>query len=304
MLILRRFSVSGESKFGHTARPNSVVGHITTRNDSSLFVSNNWSPISGLLRPILDFMTCPKVFQFLKSAEAHAGLRSTQLFVLLWVSDYLFNVHRGILIYCLQKSLIPMGAISGVPGLSDWSQDRELMRKPDETYRKYLRPSIDTDGSCNIVTKIAWGLYCIELGGIFSEQFPDWESATSYFQYLAEGYNGCLSPVITSSYIEDLSGLWAQVHPALFEVTRWLEPFIDYEPDYDRATPLYDATIALGRHARELFSRRGGVRASQEASLIRDKNLMQLLRDHQSGELLKMQCEMESVTSCSRFAQL
>ncbi|KAI9456854.1 hypothetical protein BJY52DRAFT_1275024 [Lactarius psammicola] len=272
-------SISGESKFGPTAKPNSVVGHITTRNDSSPFVSNNWSPISELLRPILDFMT------------------STQLFDLLWVSDNLFNVHGGILIYCLQKSLIPMGAISGVPGLSDWSQDRELMRKPDETYRKYLRPSIDTDGSCNSVTKIAWYLYCIELGGIFSEQFPDWESAISFFQNLAEGYNGCLSPMITSSYIEDLSGLWAQVHPALLEVTRWLEPFIDYGPDYDRATPLYDATIALGRHARELLSRRGGVRASQGASIVWDKNLMQLLRDHRSGELLKMQCEMESVMS-------
>ncbi|KAI9456860.1 hypothetical protein BJY52DRAFT_1379845 [Lactarius psammicola] len=288
-------SVSGESKFGPTARPNSVVDHITTRNDSSLFVSKNWSPISGLLRPILDFMTCPEVFQFLKSAEAHAGLRSTQLFDLLWVSDNLFNVHGGILTYCLQKSLIHMDSISGVPGLSDWSQDRELMQKLDETYRQYLRPSIDTDGSCNSVTKVAWDLYWLNLGGIFSEQFPDWESAISFFQNLAEGYNGCLSPVITSSYIEDLSRLWAQVHPALLEVTRWLEPFIDYGPDYHRTTPLFDATIALGRHARELFTRRGYIRESCVTSVIREKNLMQLLREHRSRELRKMQREMESV---------
>ena len=40
-------------------------------------------------------------------------------------------------------------------------------------------------------------------------------------------------------------------------MTRWLEPFIDYGPDCNRATPLYDATIALERRARELLSRRG-----------------------------------------------
>jgi hypothetical protein len=40
-------------------------------------------------------------------------------------------------------------------------------------------------------------------------------------------------------------------------VTRWFEPFIDYGPDSDRFTPLYDATIALGRRARELLSRSG-----------------------------------------------
>jgi hypothetical protein len=41
------------------------------------------------------------------------------------------------------------------------------------------------------------------------------------------------------------------------QVTRWLEPFIDYGPDCNRATPLYDATIALERRSRELLSRRG-----------------------------------------------
>lgn len=40
-------------------------------------------------------------------------------------------------------------------------------------------------------------------------------------------------------------------------MTRWLEPFIDYGPDYIRNTPFYDATIVLGCRARELFSRRG-----------------------------------------------
>ncbi|KAH9029333.1 hypothetical protein EDB83DRAFT_2526189 [Lactarius deliciosus] len=190
-----------------------------------------------------------------------------------------------------------MDAISGVPGLSAWSQNPELMQKLDETYCKHLRPHIDTDGSRNSATKVAWEMYCVELGGIFSEQLPDWESATSFFQNLSEEYGGYLNPIITSSYIEDLSALWTQVHPALLEVTRWLEPFIDYGPDYHRETPLYDATIALGRHARELSSRRGVVKESPGASLMRDKNLIRLLREHRTGKLRTMQREMESVIS-------
>ncbi|KAH9173731.1 hypothetical protein EDB89DRAFT_1957396 [Lactarius sanguifluus] len=288
--------MSRVSKFGPTAGSNDVVDHITMENDGFIFTSGDRFPISGLLRPILDFMTCPEVFRFLKSAEAHAILRSSQLSDLFWVSDNLLNVHGGILIHCLQKSLITMDAISGHDP-SAWSQDSELMQKLDEIYRKQLRPHIDTDGSRNSVTKIAWEMYCLELGGIFSEQFPDWESAILFFQNLSEEYGGFLNPIITSSYIEDLTALWTQVHPALLEVTRWLEPFIDYGPDYHRATPLYDATIALGRHARELFLRREGVKESPGASLMRDKNLMRLLREHRSGELRKMQREMTSVIS-------
>ncbi len=100
--------VSRESKFGPTAKPNSVIDHITTGNDTSLFTSNDWFPISGLLRRILDFMTCPEVFQFLKSAEAHAGLRSTQLFDLFWVSDNLFNVHGGVRCPLLVEDVIAL----------------------------------------------------------------------------------------------------------------------------------------------------------------------------------------------------
>ena len=40
-------------------------------------------------------------------------------------------------------------------------------------------------------------------------------------------------------------------------MTRWFEPFIDYGPDCNRATPLHDATIALRHRAYELLSRRG-----------------------------------------------
>ncbi|KAH8984000.1 hypothetical protein EDB86DRAFT_169578 [Lactarius hatsudake] len=67
--------MSRVSKFSPTAGPNDVVDHITTGNDGSIFAGGDRSPISGLLRPILDFMTCPEVFRFLKSAEAHAILQ-------------------------------------------------------------------------------------------------------------------------------------------------------------------------------------------------------------------------------------
>ena len=69
---------------------------IATDNDNSTFISNDRSPISGLLKPILDFMACPEVHHFLKWAEAHPGLRNTQLFDLLWVTNNLFNVHGGV----------------------------------------------------------------------------------------------------------------------------------------------------------------------------------------------------------------
>ena len=193
--------------------------------------------------------------------------------------------------YGFQKSLIPMDAISGIAGSSAWSQDTKLMQKLDGTYRKCLRPHIDTDGSRNSVAKAAWESYCFELGGIFSKHFPDWESRTPFFQDLSRGYE-CLGPMITSSYIEDMSALWKEVQPALLEVptqkklifavssliqsvqvTRWLEPFIDYGPNYHGTTRLFDAPIALGRHARELFNRRGGIKEPAMVSTMRANNV-------------------------------
>ena len=96
--------------------------------------------------------------------------------------------------------------------------------------------------------------------------------------------------MITSSYIEDMSSLWTEVHPALLEVkkrlfadfgvdpstvqvTRWLEPFIDYGLDYHRATPLYDATIALGRYARDLFNKKGRITEPVMFSTTRANNV-------------------------------
>lgn len=289
--------VSREPKPRPLAEPDRVVvGHTGMEADSTLVIMDDRSPISGFLKPILDFMTCPEVFRFLKLAEAHPGLRNTQLFDLFWVADNLFNVHGGILIYCLQKSFIPMDAISGVTGSSAWSQDPELVQKLDETYCKHLRPHIDTDGTCDIAAKVAWESYCVELAGIFSKHLPDWEPATPVIQDLSREYD-FLSPMITSSYIEDLSGLWTEVHPALLEVTRWLEPFIDYGPNYHNATRLYDAPIALGRHARELFNRRGSVKEPAMFSTMRANNLIRLLCETRARELKNMQREMVSVMS-------
>jgi hypothetical protein len=68
---------------------------VVTEKDCSIFISNDPSPISGLLK-LLDFMACPEVHRFLKWAEAHPGLRNTQLFDLLWVANHLFSVHGGV----------------------------------------------------------------------------------------------------------------------------------------------------------------------------------------------------------------
>ena len=125
------------------------------------------------------------------------------------------------MIYCLQESFIPMDAISRGTGSSSWSQDPDLMQKLDETYCKHLRPHIDTDGSLDRnhsdIAKAAWESYCFELCGVFSELVPDWESATPFFQNLSRAYDR-LGPIITSSYLEDMSSLWTEVHPALLEV--------------------------------------------------------------------------------------
>ncbi|KAF8261961.1 hypothetical protein EI94DRAFT_1744836 [Lactarius quietus] len=241
------------------AEPNSV----RTENANSLIIKNGRSPVSGLLKPILDFMICPELSRLRKWASAHPGLRSTQLFDLVWVADNIFNVHGGVLIYCLQQSFIPMDAISGTTGSSAWSQD---------------------------------------LG---ASQTGKPGSTTPFFQNLSREY-GCLGPIITSSYIEDLSALWAEVHPRFWrlgaQVTRWLEPFVDCGPDYHRVTPLHDVTIALGRHARELFNRRAGNKEPAMYSTMRANNLMRLLCEHRSGDLRNMQQELEFVSRGSETA--
>jgi hypothetical protein len=64
-------------------------------NDQSLFTENR-SPISGLLGPILNFMECSEVSEFLKQAETHPGLRGIKIFDLSWVLQNFFNVHGGV----------------------------------------------------------------------------------------------------------------------------------------------------------------------------------------------------------------
>ena len=91
-------SGSGKSKSDPTAG-------VAKEKHCSIPLRKDRSPISGLLK--LDFMTCPEVFRFLKWAEAHPGLKSTQLFDLLWVSDNLFNMHGGV-----RQPLLAEGVIS------------------------------------------------------------------------------------------------------------------------------------------------------------------------------------------------
>jgi hypothetical protein len=75
---------------------NNLFGCVATGNDESLFTSKDRSPISGMLSPILNFITSSDVLQFLKQAAVHDGLRNTQIFDLLWVLNNLFNIHGGV----------------------------------------------------------------------------------------------------------------------------------------------------------------------------------------------------------------
>jgi hypothetical protein len=112
-----------------------------------------------------------------------------------------------------------MGDISQSLGLNEWSRDPVLCRELDEAYLKELRPHIQTDGDHDGVSSAAWKSYCLELAVIFSEHFPEWRSVR-FFRDLSENYRGCFNPVITTSYIEDLTTLWAKVHPALLEANQ------------------------------------------------------------------------------------
>ena len=65
---------------------------VATVNDSC----GDRPPTTGLLDYILDCKACHEVYQIFKWAEAHPGLRKTQLFDLLWVANNFFNVHGGV----------------------------------------------------------------------------------------------------------------------------------------------------------------------------------------------------------------
>jgi hypothetical protein len=183
-----------------------------------------------------------------------------------------------------------MDGITRLLGSEEWSHDVGFLQKLDEAYRRELRPHIYTDGNYNSGARVAWKAYCFELVQIFSERFSSWPSV-GHLRDLSESYTGCFNPVITTSYIDDLVTLWTPVHPALLEVTRWFEPFVDYGPDHNSATPLHDATIALRHRACELLSR-GGAK-ELEADWGADC-LLQFLREHRP-ELAGMQLEMERV---------
>ena len=69
---------------------------VATGDYKSLFTCKNRSPLSGMLSPILKFITSSDVFQFLKEIETHGGLRNTQMFDLSWVLNNFFNIHGGV----------------------------------------------------------------------------------------------------------------------------------------------------------------------------------------------------------------
>ena len=112
-----------------------------------------------------------------------------------------------------------MSDISQSLGSDVWSRDPVLSQKLDKAYLKELHPHIQTDGDYDSVSSAAWKSYCLELAVIFSEHFPEWRSVR-FFRDLSESYRGCYNPVITTSYIEDLTILWTKVHPALLEVNQ------------------------------------------------------------------------------------
>jgi hypothetical protein len=112
-----------------------------------------------------------------------------------------------------------MSDISQSLGSNVWTRDPVLIRKLDDTYRKELHPHIETDGDYNTGASVAWKSYCLEVAVIFSERFPKWQSAR-YFRDLSNSYKGCFNPMITTSYIEDLTVLWTKVHPALLEANQ------------------------------------------------------------------------------------
>jgi len=77
--------------------PENAFSSIATGSDRTLFAaSKDRSFVSQMLSPILKSVTSSDMFQFLKRAEVHAGLLSTQLFDLFWLLDNLFNVHGGV----------------------------------------------------------------------------------------------------------------------------------------------------------------------------------------------------------------
>jgi hypothetical protein len=137
------------------------------------------------------------------------------------------------------------------------------MQRLDETYRKLLRPHVDSDGSRNA----AWESYCFELGGVFSELFPDWEPSTSFFQNLSRVYDR-YGPMVTSSYIEDLSSLWTEVHPALLEVKAQKTRFLGVDPgmcrllDGSNRSSITGQIIIARRHCTTPLSHSGATHAS------------------------------------------
>lgn len=80
---------------------------VAAGNDGTLFTTGKDNSLAlQMLSPIRKFITSSDVFGFLKRAEIHSGLLTTQLFDLFWILDNLFNVHGGVCSLCLLISRI------------------------------------------------------------------------------------------------------------------------------------------------------------------------------------------------------
>jgi hypothetical protein len=80
-----------------TATTTTVASKAGPENASSCIATGSKEMShSRMLSPVLKFIKSSDVFEFLKRAEIHAGLWSTQLFDLFWVLDNLLNVHGGV----------------------------------------------------------------------------------------------------------------------------------------------------------------------------------------------------------------
>ncbi len=94
--MLRKLPQATTTTVASKVESENAFSCVAMGSDGTLAIGKDWSPVSQMLSPILTFVTSSDIYQFLKRAETHAGLLSTQLFDLFWILDNLFNVHGGV----------------------------------------------------------------------------------------------------------------------------------------------------------------------------------------------------------------
>ncbi|KAA1476276.1 hypothetical protein DENSPDRAFT_502718 [Dentipellis sp. KUC8613] len=130
--------------------------------------------------------------------------------------------------------------------------DEPLLSSLDEIYRTTLRPVLSLDGQSHASLAHAWGKYRAQVSAHLAAHFAhsstyDPKRGAALLPALP---GPCLVPLLTPTFLADFNALWAAVDPALREVARWFEPFVDYGPDCHRAQPFHDASVVVARHVR------------------------------------------------------